>query len=317
MTTSTTPFPPEETLTLSDGRTLSYGIYGDRDAAAAGRTVFYHHGFPGTHAEARSVDAAARRRGLRVVCVDRPGMGGSTFAPDRRLRDWPADLLAVADHVGAARFAVVGVSGGGPYAVACYHAIPRARCVGAAVVAGLWPGELGGRENMMFMNKAIFFTAQWSTWVIEKAADFTVMPLVRDTAHPEKFEEAMGKAFQDRPGPDRDVWNNTETGARESLLESSRSALRNGTRGMAWEAYIYASDWGFKLEDVRVEKGKLVIWQGELDVNCPPEMARRAKAVLGDDAELRMSPDDAHLSLVVNKAEEVIETVAQMMMLQD
>jgi pimeloyl-ACP methyl ester carboxylesterase len=299
--------PLEGSITLPDGRNLNYGIYGDRDAS--NRTFFYHHGFPGTHAEAAALDEPARRRHVRLICINRPGMGGSTFQPDRRLLDWPKDLLAVADHLAVDRFAVIGTSGGGPYAMACYHQIPRSRCVGAGIIAGLWPGSLG-LDGMLMQNKVLFWTAQWSTWLIEKAVNLSMGPALWDHEHPERLQQEIDKMYQNRPGPDRDAWNSNDL-ARVVLLDSFRQALRDGSRGMAWETYMLGSDWGFKLEDIKVEKGTLVTWHGELDVNVPCAMAKKAAVIL-DGMDLRVSPEDAHLSIVLNKPDEFVETVGNM-----
>ena len=130
-------FPPAETLTLADGRVLGYTVYGD--AAATSRTVFYQHWFPGSRYEAATWDAGARGHGIRLVAADRPGCGASTNQPNRTLLDWPADILALASHLGAAKFGILGVSGGGPYTLALLHALPATQCAGAAVVAGAGP----------------------------------------------------------------------------------------------------------------------------------------------------------------------------------
>lgn len=61
----------------------------------------------------------------RCVTLDRPGLGLSTFQPNRRIVDFPADVLAVADHLKVDKFHVVGISGGAPYALVCAKEIPE------------------------------------------------------------------------------------------------------------------------------------------------------------------------------------------------
>ena len=100
---------------LPDGRRLAYAQWGD----LLGMPVFYCHGFPGSRLEAHLGDAAARRLGIRLIAPDRPGFGESTLQPHRRLSDWPDDLIALADSLELDRFHLLGVSGGGPYALAC------------------------------------------------------------------------------------------------------------------------------------------------------------------------------------------------------
>ncbi|MEK8174506.1 alpha/beta hydrolase [Streptomyces sp. M19] len=74
----------------------------------------------------------------RLVVPDRPGCGRSTHQPGRRLADWPQDVAALADHLGLERYQVVGLSGGGPYALAS-AAAADARLAGTAVVNGIGP----------------------------------------------------------------------------------------------------------------------------------------------------------------------------------
>jgi len=102
-------------LRLNDGRLLGYAEFGD----PGGTPVMFFHGFPGSRLEGALGHEAAERAAVRMICIDRPGMGLSTFQPGRRMLDWPADVAALADALGIGRFAVGGVSGGGPYAAVC------------------------------------------------------------------------------------------------------------------------------------------------------------------------------------------------------
>jgi pimeloyl-ACP methyl ester carboxylesterase len=87
------------------------------------------------------------RTELRVVTIDRPGYGGSSPQPGRRLENWPSDVAAVADELGVERFGVTGLSTGGAYVVASAALLPD-RVVGAGVISGVsdfsWPGAWDG-----------------------------------------------------------------------------------------------------------------------------------------------------------------------------
>ena len=87
-------------------------------------TLFFFHGFPSSRLEGAGVDKLVRRHNIRLISVDRPGFGLSTFQPGRRILDWPTDVEALATHLNLKRFAVLGGSGGGPYAVACAYSLP-------------------------------------------------------------------------------------------------------------------------------------------------------------------------------------------------
>ncbi|KAI1209332.1 alpha/beta-hydrolase [Annulohypoxylon truncatum] len=292
-----------EIFTLSDGRNISYAIYGDQDSS---RTIFYQHGYPSSHEEAIFCHEPAQRLGIRLISVDRPGMASSTYQPNRRLLDWPADLLALADHLKVDRFAVFGVSGGGPYALACWHQIPRSRCVGLGIMSGLYPTKLG-LSGMLLMNRAIFWAAQWSPWLLGHLLDFGIGPTTRSA---EELEKRLGDGMKSRPKPDRDAWDNSSRSVRQGLARGLKGAFENGPEGAGWEGHIYSSDWGFCLDEVKVEPGRVVLWHGDEDANCPVAMTEKAAKLLGN-VELRISRGQAHM-LFVSKLDEALETLGKM-----
>jgi pimeloyl-ACP methyl ester carboxylesterase len=65
------------TIRLRDGRRLGYAEGGD----PAGRPLLYFHGWPGSRVEGRLGDEAARAKGVRLIALDRPGMGLSDYQP--------------------------------------------------------------------------------------------------------------------------------------------------------------------------------------------------------------------------------------------
>jgi pimeloyl-ACP methyl ester carboxylesterase len=118
-------------ITLRDGRRLDYSVAGPED----GFPLLYFHGAIGT---APAIGAGVEALGLRYVCVNRPGFAGSDLAPERTMLDFADDVEQLADALGLERFAVVGVSAGGPYALACGRALgDRISAIG--VVSSLSP----------------------------------------------------------------------------------------------------------------------------------------------------------------------------------
>lgn len=102
------------TITLADGRAYAFEEWGD----PAGELLFWLHGTPGGRFWRHPDLSLWSGLGLRVVTADRPGYGKSAPLPGRAVAHVAADVAAVADHLGAGRFAVLGGSGGGPHALA-------------------------------------------------------------------------------------------------------------------------------------------------------------------------------------------------------
>src|SRR5262249_37843434 len=69
-------------------------------------------------------DAPARERALRIIGIDRPGYGNAPAEPNHTLRSVAESTAALMDDLGVDRFAVIGVSGGGPYALASGAFLP-------------------------------------------------------------------------------------------------------------------------------------------------------------------------------------------------
>ena len=121
---------------LRDGRALAYAEHG----SPRGIPIVHCHGAPSSRVEGNLIinAAVAEELGLRVIIPDRPGIGRSDFQVDRRIVDWPSDVLELATALELDTFGVLGESGGAPYALACGAQIPeRVRVVG--LVGGVAP----------------------------------------------------------------------------------------------------------------------------------------------------------------------------------
>ena len=109
----TTNDPPQAVQTR-DGRRLTYLEVGNPN----GPLVIHNHGGPSSRLEARLLADSASKNRLRLVCVDRPGMGQSSPQKARTYSGWADDLIAIADALGYDEFGVTGWSEGGPWALA-------------------------------------------------------------------------------------------------------------------------------------------------------------------------------------------------------
>ncbi|KAF5706147.1 alpha beta hydrolase [Fusarium globosum] len=288
----------DKIVTLADGRKVSYAVYGAQGDNAP--TFFYLHGFPGSHHEGYVISSAAAQHGVRVIAPTRPGYGDSTFQKNRRILDYPKDIHELADILNIERFAVLGVSGGGPYAIACLKDLPPDRLVGIGTVAGVMPMSFS-TQGMLTMTRLMFNIAPYATGVVGWITDRVLGSTARDTKHPEKLEEMMGKDISARSANDKEVWE-THPDFRKSLGRATREAMKQGGYATAWEARLFGSDWGFKLEDAKVEKGKMIMWHGDLDVNVPIGVSEKAVQLM-PGAELRVMKGESHMSLMVRVEE--------------
>ena len=141
-----------ETVVLSDGRSLSFARFGNPE----GRPVFYFHGFPGSRLEPQSNHEAFLKAGIQLLALDRPGMGKSTRKSKRKLLDWPDDVVEVAKILNLEKFSILGVSGGGPYALACARAIPG-YLNRVTVACGIGPMDAPNSTSGMMLSNRIMF----------------------------------------------------------------------------------------------------------------------------------------------------------------
>ena len=139
--------------------------------AVDGHPVVMHHGTPGSGVQSADVGRAAEAAGLRLVCYDRAGYGGSTAAPGRDVAAVAADIEAVADALGIARFATWGYSGGGPHVLAT-AALLGERVTRAAAWCSVAPADGEGLDftaGMADANVEEFGLAQRGRDALEPA----------------------------------------------------------------------------------------------------------------------------------------------------
>jgi len=142
----------ESDLELSDGRRLH--VYDTRAGGDDTRlTVFWQHGTANLGEPPEPLLPSAAQRGIRWVSHDRPGYGGSTPHPGRDVASAAADAATIADALGIGQFAVMGHSGGGPYALAFAALLPE-RVLGVACISGLAPFGAEGLDWFAGMASA-------------------------------------------------------------------------------------------------------------------------------------------------------------------
>lgn len=286
-------------IRLSDGRKLSY----DERGPSSGKALFYFHGSPSCRTESNLFVGAALLASLevRLIAIDRPGFGSSDPQSGRRILDWPQDVLALADHLQIERFSILAYSLGGPYGLACAFAIPdRLDRVGIVSGAALFTDT----ERMAQVNprtRSFLTLPREKPWAarIFLAIMLGWMPRLA----PEKFIAAAASAL---PAPDqKTVLSDPEF--RRGFLDMVRTAVQGGTGAAYRESLLAVTDWGFRLEDIRMP---VHLWHGALDQNIPVEMAHHAaRAIPACDASFY--PEEGHLSLFKNHAAEILRRLTE------
>jgi pimeloyl-ACP methyl ester carboxylesterase len=277
-------------IRLDDGRALAYTEYGD----PKGRSILYFHGSPSSRLEAGLLEPTAMSLNVRVIAPDRPGFGGSEFKPGRKLEDWPEDVIELADALELDRFAILGVSGGGPYVAVCALKIPQ-RLSAAGIVSGLGPADAPGVvDSMRRQNRQLLQLGRRAPWLVRILFWLTARAMKRDP------DRVFDKMAAELPEADQAVLARVEY--RKYLRATVLEAFRPGTRGAALETALYAKPWGFRLQDIKKE---VHLWQGELDINVTPAMGRYLATAI-PNCHARFYEDEGHLSLLPNRMQEII-----------
>lgn len=284
----------DQRITLRDGRSLGWAEYGDRQ----GRPLFYFHGFPACRLEAALTDRAAARLGIRVIAADRPGIGLSDYQHGRTLGDWPTDVGELADALGLQRFAVLGVSGGAPYALACAAKIPL-RLAAVGTVGGLGPVAAGGRTaGMAALNRFFLFLFRRAPWLGQPLLSLLGAGIRR---RPEWFFDLFTATV---PAVDRMAL--VPPDIRPLFHASMREAFRQGARGAARELVLYSRPWDFDLAAIAVP---VDLWHGELDVTVPDSMGEYLARTI-PNCRSRFLDSEGHFSLPLKRMEEILRTLA-------
>jgi pimeloyl-ACP methyl ester carboxylesterase len=250
----------DQTLRLRDGRQLGFATFGDAD----GHPVFYLHNTFGSRLEARLAHVPALHRHARVIAVDRPGFGLSRRRPGARLLDWPADMAEVADQLGIERFSLLGVSGGGAFALACAHALPkRVRAVALVSCSSPHdrPGALSGME--LRARLMVSFLPRRLPWLSRLLNERTARLADRDPAALVRYVLGV------MPRSERQTLGSPEVA--EILMDAAYEAFRAGAGGMVRELRVLAEPWGFELGEI---EAPVFLWHGETDTVSPLAMAQ-------------------------------------------
>ncbi|KAK0283374.1 hypothetical protein LTR91_002719 [Friedmanniomyces endolithicus] len=262
------------TFTLGDGRRIAYNICG----ANNGYPVFHLHGWPGARTEVSLFALQAAELGARIIAIDRPGIGLSTPHPGRTVLDHALDIRQVAKHLGLKEYSVMGVSGGGQYALACAFVIPPEELRSVALVCGQGPVEIS-LEGMKFVLSKLHPALNAGSQLDDEAPE-----------HGPGVEREDSRVMTD---PDMML----------AVITSVREHFRQGVDGCLEEGRVTTSSLGFDLRDV---KRNVRLWYGRQDTDVPAAIGEEIARQLGENATLRLE-DATHLSLVIDYQRPILQ----------
>ena len=287
------PAGDDRVVRLADGRRITYRTYG----APCGHPVLALHGTPGSRLKFASTEQAAAALGLSVIAPDRWGYGGTDPHTSPSLAAFAADIGVLADRLGMVRFAVMGVSGGGPYAAALAALLPD-RITAIAMVSPVGPiagesdPEIGAFHRFCFgplarRPRAIRGVFTGFRWLLNASPRL-----------------GLGIAMARVPPADRATL--AADGVSDRLARTFIEGLRQGTHGPTIDLGLFGRDWNVPLERARAAAK---IWIGSEDRNVPISATRRLAARMSG-CTLTVIPDEGHLWVALHY-DEILEWLAE------
>jgi pimeloyl-ACP methyl ester carboxylesterase len=215
----------------------------------------------------------------------------SSFQANRRFLDWPCDLAEAAEHLGVGEFAVLGASGGSPYALAS-GCLLGDRVTRIAVVVGGGPPEATG------MSETLTSTAYPANRLARRAQQGLMAAAIRLGLTRVMVDRVIGTMSE----PDRVAMRRPEV--RRWFTGIVRDAYAQGGRAAAHEAGLYRAPWGFRPEEVATETH---LWYGGRDTWAPASVGRWLADRI-PSAAFTLWPEHGHVTWALSEA--VAEVIA-------
>lgn len=271
----------EGTVRVRRGRKLGVAEFGTPD----GQPVFWLHGTPGAR---RQIPDEARKiadaRGLRIIGIDRPGVGLSPPHLYDSVADFVPDLELVADQLGIQRFSTIGLSGGGPYALAAAALLPE-RVASVGILGGVVPSVGPDAAEGGLVGFAHQFRRLLPLMPV--AGGYALGKLI-------KYARPVGSQGLDlyarfSPPGDREVLQRPDIKA--MFLDDLSDNGSRGLRSVVYDGILFTRDWGFSVRDIRVP---VTWWHGDADNIVPLAHAWHLVPLI-PEAVLHVREGESHL----------------------
>ena len=287
----------EGNVAVRGDRRLSFAEYGSR----RGPAIVWMHGTPGARRQIpMEARAYAERHGLRLIGLDRPGIGSSTSHLYPDILDWTRDLELVLETLAIDTVRMIGLSGGGPYALAAGAAMPD-RVHGVGVLGGVAPtrgvdAATGGAVQLAVQLAPVLSVAR----VPLSVALTQTIRIARPLAGP-----ALDLYAAVQPAGDKNLLSRPEFKA--MFLDDLLNGSRFQTSAPVNDLLLFTRDWGFTAADVTVP---VRWWHGDDDHIVPFRHGQHLVDRL-PDATLTTIDGESHLG-GLGIAEEVITTLMEL-----
>ncbi|KAJ3309354.1 hypothetical protein HDV04_006193 [Boothiomyces sp. JEL0838] len=304
-----------QTIKLKDNRKLAYIDYGD---TLSTKLVLQHHGFPSSKMEGLIFHEKALEMNIRLIAIDRPGFGDSDIDADHSIKKYISeDLVELVEQLEPkpTEISMLGISGGGPYVAAslCYWPRHVPPVKNAVFCAGLCPND-PKIANCSFKFRMLFNMFSWSWYVLYPT--FSLQAWMMKSFFTSYLEESE-KQQENQTSIRNKMKSALTTADYEALSQNDnenfkifmlflRDAYKNPDYLNVFikQAWQYTADPGFKMSEIET-KANVTVFQGGIDTQVPQEVGELiASEIKG--AELKLYPDEGHLSLIINKKQEIL-----------
>jgi pimeloyl-ACP methyl ester carboxylesterase/DNA-binding CsgD family transcriptional regulator len=285
-------------LRLPDGRQLSYAEYG----APQGRPVLYFHALTASRLELLLHSERLRELGVRLIALDRPGVGHSSYVEWRDYRQFTGDVAALLDALGLDRVDVLSASAGTAHAVHTAWALPaRVRSVHCTAVVP--PIEhIMASDSPSTLNGVLTQVFRLVPSLLRPAMELAMFGQTVESLMKAMTAGQRNNAFS---LTDSDIAYISEPQRLPYFVASKMESLRQGVRGWAMESLLINRPWSIDVSALRVP---VHLWHGGRDPLVPLDMVERFACSLPASTTLTVVDQDTHL-LVFRNLDRLVEAI--------
>jgi pimeloyl-ACP methyl ester carboxylesterase len=274
---------------LPDGRNLEYAEYGD----ASGNPMLYFHGGGGCHIDLAHSDELCKKKKIRLIAINRPGIGSSDFQYNRCLMDWPTDIQNFSRNLGLERFILLGWSLGCPYVLACLAKLPHLiSCAG--IIGGAPPLDQPGAVSKLgfLADRILFPLAKLETPPKPKQCSLfrPASLFLKMTTYLPASVLKLILYYQLSSAADRALVNATDAKLFSDMLTIG---TRSGPSGVVQDYVVGSERWDFDLKKINT---RVIFWHGKEDKLAPMQESVRMAETLPNGSLIQL-PKAGHFLL--------------------